>query len=130
MTVRNFTAEGPITQARVYESRGETLVALECVDEAADADLRREASRLLSPFAERPVELGACLFANVRSRFSCPTVEAVRGLARMKSELTLRHGGGFLIAGWESADAAGRFAALSAEMQIALSEAAPAAAVA
>lgn len=130
LTVRNFTAEGPITQARVYESRGETLIALDCVDEAADADLRREASRLLSPFSERPVEIGACLFANVRSRFACPSVEAVRGLTRLKSELAHRHGGAFLVAGWESADAAGRFSALASEMQGAMAAAAPASAVA
>lgn len=130
LTVRNFTAEGPVTQVRVYESRGETLVALECVDEANDAELRREATRLLSPFAERPPELGACLFANVRSRFACPTVEAVRGLARLKAELAQRHTGGFLVAGWESADAAARFAALSGEMQTALAGAGPASAVA
>lgn len=126
LTVRNFTAVGPITEARVYESRGETLVALDCVDEASDADLRRETVRLLAPFAERPPELGACLFANVRSRFACLTVEAVRGLERLKAELGQRHAGGFVVAGWESADAAARFSALAGEMQSALARTAPA----
>ncbi len=130
LTVRNFTAEGPVTLARVYESRGETLVALDCVDEAPDADLRRETMRLLAPFAERPPELGACLYANVRSRFACQTVEAVRALERLKTDLAARHDGRFIVAGWESADAAGRFAALAGEMQAGLQSAAPTAAVA
>jgi len=113
LTIRNYTADGKISALRVYESRGETLVSIECVDEVGDAELRAEALRLLGPFARRPMMLEACLLTNMRTRFTCPSTEAVTRLARLEGELDRLHKGRFLIAGWESADAPARISALA-----------------
>lgn len=120
LTIRNYTAEGRISALRVYESRGETLVSIECVDEVGDAELRAEALRLLGPFARRPMMLEACLLTNMRTRFACPSVEAVTRLARLEAELDHQHEGRFLVAGWESADATVRVSALAGRLGAAM----------
>lgn len=130
LTVRNYTAEGKVSALRVYQSRGETLVSVECVDELGDAPLRSEVLRLLAPFARGPVTLDACLMTNMRTRFACPSVEAVQRLARLETELDRTHSGRFIVAGWESADAAARISALTARMAQGLAPAARVSAVA
>lgn len=116
LVLRNFTAEGRISVLRAYESRGETLVALECTQETADADLLREAARLAAPFLDGPLELGECLSANLRTRFTSPSVDAVRRLEQLRSHLDRVHDGRFLVAGWQSADAGARIAELAEQM--------------
>lgn len=130
LTVRNYTGEGKVSALRVYQSRGETLVSVECVDELADAPLRSEVLRLLAPFARGPVTLEACLLTNMRTRFACPSVEAVQRLRRLEAELDHSHQGRFIVAGWESADAPARIAALTQKMAEGLVPAARIAAVA
>ena len=120
LTIRNYAAEGRISALRVYESRGETLVSIECVDEVGDAELRAEALRLLGPFARRPMILEACLLTNMRTRFTCPSVEAVTRLARLEADLDRHHDGRFLVAGWESADAPARISALAGRLGVAM----------
>lgn len=116
LTVRNFTGEGKVSAVRVYQSRGETLVSVECVEETGDEALRAEVLRLLSPFARRPMILDACVLTSMHTRFACPSVEAVQKLARLEADLHQVHQGGFLVAGWESADPAARFGALAERM--------------
>lgn len=116
LTVSNFTGEGKVSAVRVYQSRGETLVSVECVEETDDESLRAEVLRLLSPFARRPMILDACVLTNMRTRFACPSVEAVQRLTKLEAELQQAHQGGFIVAGWESADPGARFSALSARM--------------
>ena len=121
LTVRNFTAKGVVSALRAYEVRGETLVALECVREASDEELRRDARRLAAPFVEGGLDLGEALSANLRTRFSCPSVEAVRRLDQLMAHLDRTQEGRFVVAGWESANAAARIADMSAKLQAAMS---------
>ena len=130
LTIRNYTAEGKISALRVYESRGETLVSIECVDEVGDAELRAEALRLLGPFARRPMILEACLLTNMRTRFTCPSTDAVNRLARLEGEFDRLHKGRFLVAGWESADASARISALADRLGAAMGAGAAVSAVA
>jgi len=130
LTIRNYTGEGKVNALRVYQSRGETLVSVECVDEVGDEPLRAEILRLLAPFARRPMILDACVLTNMRTRFACPSVEAVQRLDRLEAELTHRHQGRFIVAGWESADAGARIAALTERMGQRLAPAARISAVA
>lgn len=130
LTVRNYTGEGKVSTLRVYESRGETLVSVECVDEVGDECLRAEVLRLLAPFARRPMILDACVLTNMRTRFACPSVEAVQRLNRLEAELAHRFKGRFIVAGWESADAGARIADLTDRMTRSLGPAVRIAAVA
>jgi len=130
LTVRNYTGEGKVSALRVYQSRGETLVSVECVDEMGDEPLRAEVLRLLAPFARRPMILDACVLTNMRTRFACPSVDAVRRLERLEVELTPRHPGRFIVAGWEAADGGARIAALTERMTHSLGPAARMSAVA
>lgn len=130
LTVRNYTAEGKVSALRVYQSRGETLVSVECVDEVGDECLRAEILRLLAPFARRPMILDACVLTNMRTRFACPSVEAVQRLDRLEAELAHRHQGRFILAGWESADAGARIAGLTERMERSLGSVARISAVA
>lgn len=130
LTVRNYTAEGKVSALRVYQSRGETLVSVECVDEVGDECLRAEILRLLAPFARRPMILDACVLTNMRTRFACPSVEAVQRLDRLEAELAHRHQGRFILAGWESADAGARIAGLTKRMERSLGSVARISAVA
>lgn len=130
LTVRNYTGEGKVSTLRVYESRGETLVSVECVDEVGDECLRAEVLRLLAPFARRPMILDACVLTNMRTRFACPSVEAVQRLNRLEAELAHRFKGRFIVAGWESADAGARIADLTERMTRSLGPAVRIAAVA
>ncbi len=130
LTVRNFTGEGKVSAVRVYQSRWETLVSVECVDEAGDEALRAEVLRLLSPFARRPMILDACLLSSMRTRFTCPSVEAVQKLAKLEAELDTAHQGGFIVAGWEPADLGARFSSLARQMAVRLQRAGARAAVA
>ena len=130
LTVRNYTAEGKVSALRVYQSRGETLVSVECVDEVGDECLRAEVLRLLAPFARRPMILDACVLTNMRTRFACPSVEAVQRLDRLEAELAHRHQGRFILAGWESADAGARIAGLTERMERSLGSVARISAVA
>ncbi|MBW0151614.1 MAG: NAD(P)-binding protein [Phenylobacterium sp.] len=130
LTVRNYTGEGKVSALRVYQSRGETLVSVECVDEVGDEPLRAEVLRLLAPFARRPMILDACVLTNMRTRFACPSVEAVQRLDRLEVELAHRFQGRFLVAGWESADAGARIAGLTERMAQSLAPAARISAVA
>lgn len=130
LTVRNYTGEGKVSTLRVYESRGETLVSVECVDEVGDECLRAEVLRLLAPFARRPMILDACVLTNMRTRFACPSVEAVQRLSRLEAELAHRFKGRFIVAGWESADAGARIADLTDRMTRSLGPAVRIAAVA
>jgi hypothetical protein len=130
LTVRNYTGEGKVSTLRVYESRGETLVSVECVDEVGDECLRAEVLRLLAPFARRPMILDACVLTNMRTRFACPSVEAVQRLNRLEAELAHRFKGRFIVAGWESADAGARIAELTDRMTRSLGPAVRIAAVA
>lgn len=120
LSVRNYTGEGKVSALRVYQSRGETLVSVECVDEVGDEALRFEVLRLLAPFARRPMILDACVLTNMRTRFACPSVEAVQRLARLEAELDHAHQGRFIVAGWESADAGARISALTEAMALSL----------
>lgn len=130
LTVRNYTGEGKVSALRVYQSRGETLVSVECVDEVGDEPLRAEVLRLLAPFARRPMILDACVLTNMRTRFACPSVEAVQRLDRLEVELAQRFQGRFLVAGWESADAGARISGLTDRMARSLGPAARISAVA
>ncbi|MDZ4320262.1 MAG: NAD(P)-binding protein [Phenylobacterium sp.] len=130
LTVRNYTGEGKVSALWVYQSRGETLVSVECVDEVGDEPLRAEVLRLLAPFARRPMILDACVLTNMRTRFACPSVEAVQRLDRLEVELAHRFQGRFLVAGWESADAGARIAGLTDRMAQSLAPAARISAVA
>ena len=94
--VANFTAQGVVASLSIYESRGQTLVAAECIAEAPDAELRREIHRLTAGFGGASPELGALLAVAVRSAETA-SVERVRRIAELQRALARRTGPAFIL---------------------------------
>lgn len=97
--VHNFTAEGAIFRAYVYESAGKTVVTAECVREADIGEVAAEAARLLAPFGT--LSTGELLGENVHPRWIYHSVETMDQLVALRAELTRRLGVGFVPGAWE-----------------------------
>lgn len=97
--VRNFTAEGAVSQIYVYESRGQILFTAECVAEVADGELRREIHRLMSVFGGASLVLGEAVAADHRTRSGYPSMAEVRGLDALRTAYRRELGPGFVLAG-------------------------------
>jgi hypothetical protein len=92
--VHNFTAQGAVYRAHLYESGGATLVAAECVREADFKTLPTELRTLLSGFGR--LGLGPMVHADVQSR-SIPSLAAVEGMTLLRAQLADRFGERFVL---------------------------------
>ncbi len=118
--VRNFTAEGVVQTLRLYESRGQQLVAADCIAEAGDGELRREVHRLMAGFCGSSLQLGESVALAVSPRWDCPSVEAVKKLRALRAALARTQGAAFVAPMWETQKLGDRFAALAAGLAQAL----------
>jgi hypothetical protein len=112
--VHNFTADGAIFRAYVYESGAKTLVTAECVREAEPADVAREAARLLEPFGT--LTTGDLLGENVHPRWIYHSVETMDQLVALRAELSRQLGVGFVPGAWEVYSKAEKLAQVNAAL--------------
>jgi hypothetical protein len=109
--IQNFTAEGSVFRAYVYTSRGETLIAAECVSEPED--VRREIGRLLPG-----VELGEQLGMSMQPRWIYHSMDAMKQLKALHAALPA----GFVAGAWEPYSKAEKFAQVNASLAAALEQ--------
>ena len=118
--VRNFAAEGVVSTLRTYESRGQGLIAADCVAEVGDIELRREIHRLMAGFCGSSLQLGESVSMGVSPRWDCPSVESVKRMRTLRAALTRSQGAAFVAPIWEAPRVKDRFAALSAGLAAAM----------
>jgi hypothetical protein len=111
--VRNFTAEGVISTLRLYESRGQALIAADCVAEVSDSELRRETHRLMAGFCGASLQLGEAIGTGISPRWDCPSLDTVKALRGLRAGLAHSEGAAFVAPLWENPRPAERHAALS-----------------
>lgn len=125
LEVSNFTAQGAVTRLRLYETRGQVLLAAECLTEISDNDLRREIHRLMAGFGGASLTLGETLAIRMEPRWDILTVEAAHKLAHLRKALARSEGAAFVAPRWEERDVAARHAALTLDLAQALQVPAP-----
>lgn len=103
--VRNFTTQGSVFRASLYESGGAQLVAAECVREADPKTLPTELRTLLSGFGA--LKLGPMVHSDVLPRATYPSVAEVEGLGSLRAKLGEHFGDRFVCAWEASTDSAG-----------------------
>lgn len=118
--VRNFTAEGAVATLRLYESRGQSLIAAECVAEVADSELRREVHRLMAGFCGSSLQLGEAIGMGISPRWDCPALDTVKALRALRATLAKSQGAAFIAPLWEAPRPGDRHAALSRALAAAL----------
>ena len=118
--VRNFTAEGVVSTLRLYDSRGQALIAADCVAEIADSELRREIHRLMAGFCGASLQLGETIGMGMAPRWDCPSTETVNALRALRATLSHSEGAAFVTPIWENPRPAERHAALSQALATAL----------
>ena len=126
LELRNFTAEGAVAEVRLYESRGQALLAAECVAEVRDGDLRRELHRLTAGVCGGSMTLGETVSVRIEPRWDCPSVEAVKKLRALRAALAKAQGAGFVAPEWETPRLKDRLVDLSGKLVRALDVAAEA----
>lgn len=130
LEVRNFTAQGAVNRLRLYETRGQVLLAAECLSEVRGCDLTREIHRLMAGFGGASLHLGETLAVRMEPRWDILSVDTAKSLVRLRAALARSQGGSFIAPLWEVADQAVRHEALAMSMADALQGATPAAAAA
>jgi len=118
--VRSFAPDGAVSTLRFHESRGQTILAAECVAETPDRELRREIHRLMAGFSRTHFELGDAMATTVARRWDCPSMEAVRSLRALRTVLERTCAGAVVAPVWEASRLRDRYAALSASLTTAL----------
>ncbi len=118
--LRNFTAKGSVFRLSFYESRGETLLSAECVNEVSDKALRREIQRLMAGFGGQTLKLGETLACDVSTRSDCLSTETARRLLVLRSALARKCGPNFITGAWEAWDMNERFRRISRALAPAL----------
>lgn len=126
LEVRNFTAQGAVTRLRLYETRGQVLLAAECLTETSDTDLRRELHRLMAGFGGASLQLGETLAVRMEPRWDILTLDAAQKLNRLRKALARSQGAAFVAPRWEDQDPSARHAALTLDLAQALQVPAPA----
>ena len=116
LELRNFTAQGAVAEVRLYESRGQALLAAECVAEVRDGDLRRELHRLAAGFCGGSLTLGETASVRIEPRWDCPSMDAVRKLRGLRASLARTHGDAFIAPEWEAPRLKDRLADLSGKL--------------
>lgn len=122
--VQNFTACGTVARVALYTTRGETLALVECIAEAPEAEVRRQAQRLAGLSGGEPLSLGERLAQTVRARGDGISMDTARTLAQLRAGLARDFGSRFVLARREITDLASRFRALSVDLSQALPRAA------
>lgn len=117
--VQNFTAQGAVFRAYVYETRGETLVTAECVREAPDADLRADLVRLSAGFGQ--LEIGEALGALMQARWIYHSMDAMHRLKALHAALDRKMGPAFVAGAWEPYAKGEKFQIVNASLARALS---------
>jgi len=130
LEVRNFTAQGAVTRLRLYETRGQVLLAAECLTEVRGCDLTREIHRLMAGFHGASLQLGETLAVRMEPRWDILSTDTAKALVRLRGALSRAQGGGFIAPLWEVPDVAARHEALTLALTAALQVAPPAAAAA
>lgn len=120
LEVRNFTAQGSIVRLRLYETRGQVLLAAECLAETCDTDLRRETHRLMAGFGGAGLQLGETLAVRMEPRWDILSLDAARKLERLRAALARSEGAGFVAPRWEQQDVTARHAVLTLDLAQAL----------
>jgi len=121
--VQNFTTQGSVFRAYLYESGGAKLVVAECVREADLKTLPTELRTLLSGFGS--LKLGALVHSDAQPRWIYHSLSAIEGLAALRGELRNRFGGRFIPGAWEPYAKAAKLAEVNAALAAAR-ESAPA----
>jgi hypothetical protein len=116
LALRNFTTEGAVAEIRLYESRGQALLAAECVAETSDADLRRELHRLTAGFFAGSLVLGETVSVRIEPRWDCPSMDAVRRLRALRAALAMTQGPAFIAPEWEAPRLEDRLADLNGKL--------------
>ncbi|WP_304167402.1 FAD/NAD(P)-binding protein [Phenylobacterium aquaticum] len=129
LDVRNFTAQGAVTRLRLYETRGQVLLAAECLSEVRGCDLTREIHKLMAGFNGASLQLGETLAVRMEPRWDILSVDTARSLVRLRAALARSQGGAFIAPLWEVQDPAARHEALTLALRDSL-QAAPARAAA
>jgi len=124
--IRNLAAEGVVAELRGYESRGESVLAVECVAEAPDALLRREICRLAVEARGTGLAVGEQLGVSLRPRRGYRSADAAHQLKRLRLHLAETAGEAIVTDAWEPFAPADRFAALRVGLAAALARHAPA----
>ncbi|WP_411286433.1 NAD(P)-binding protein [Phenylobacterium sp.] len=117
--VQNFTAQGAVFRAYIYQSRGETLLTAECVTEAEDAQLRADLARLLAGFPG-DLDLGEMLGVSIQPRWIYHSADAMRRLKTLHATLAQRMGPAFVAGAWEPYAKTEKFAQVNAGLAAAL----------
>lgn len=121
--VQNFTAQGSVFRAYLYESGGQTLVVAECPREPDLRTLPGELRQLLSGFGA--LKLGALAHSNAQPRWIYHSIAAIEALAGLRGRLAERFGPRFVPGAWEPYAKAAKLAEVNAALALAR-EAAPA----
>lgn len=100
--VSNFNTDGSVFRVHLYESRGQVMLAAECVRETPDNDLRREIHRLMSPFGGSSLALQEQVSVGVAPRWDCHTVATMDALRVLRTAASRAFDGGFVSGGWEA----------------------------
>lgn len=120
LEVRNFTAQGAVTRLRLYETRGQVLMAAECLSEVRGCDLIREIHRLMAGFHGASLHLGETLAVRMEPRWDILSVDTAKSLVRLRAALARSQGGAFIAPLWEVQDVTARHEALTLAMANAL----------
>lgn len=99
--VQNFTAEGSVFRAYLYESAGSVLLAAECVEQVDEATLQRELHQLLEPFGTG-LALGKLQHRKIAPRWLYHSVDTIDKLGALRSALQARMGSRFVTGAWEA----------------------------
>ncbi|MDG2522829.1 NAD(P)-binding protein [Caulobacter segnis] len=119
--LHNFTAQGVVFRAFLYESAGEVLLTAECVAEADDGALRQELQNLVGLFGR--LSIGNQLASSVAPRWGYQPPECVNALTLLRSALNTRFGTSFVPGAWEAYAKVDKLSEISAALSRALTPA-------
>lgn len=120
--IQNFTAEGSIFRLYFYESGGQTLMAVECVELCDDAELRRDVHRLIEPILGVSLSIGEQISCSVQPRWIYHSVESMTALKGLRERAAGQMGAGFVAGAWEPYAKSEKFAEVNAGLAAALGE--------
>ncbi|ESQ93108.1 hypothetical protein ABAC460_02290 [Asticcacaulis sp. AC460] len=110
--IQNFTTEGAIFRLYAYPTATASIVTLECVRPANEADLRLEAKRLVADTPIADLLTGEVVLEERQPRWLFHTVETVAALGVLRHHMAERYGACFIPGGWEQYAKAAKHAAL------------------
>lgn len=112
--VQNFTTQGSVFRAYLYESGDTKLVVAECVREADLKTLPGELRTLLSGFGS--LKLGPLAHSDAHPRWIYHSRAAIQGLSDLRAALAERFGDRFIPGAWEPYAKAAKLAEVNAAL--------------